>query len=157
MKQRLGLALALLGDTKLLILDEPFVGLDPIGIEKFRAFIHRLSKEKKVSILISSHQLSEIESLCERYLLIAERKLEMYSHIGSKTVEITVDSCTPNFIRQTREQQNVAIQDKIIQITCHKEESPDDIIRLIYQENMKILHISTAKSHIANLFSKGDV
>ncbi|WP_082459626.1 ATP-binding cassette domain-containing protein [Bacillus sp. FJAT-25509] len=78
MKQRLGLALALIGDTKLLILDELFVGLDLIGVEKFREFIHRISKEKGVAILISSHQLSEIESMFERNLFISEQKLENY-------------------------------------------------------------------------------
>ena len=57
MKQRLGIAIALLGNPKLLVLDEPINGLDPAGIKEIRDTILRLNKEKKVTFLISSHLL----------------------------------------------------------------------------------------------------
>ncbi|OEG10702.1 hypothetical protein BCR25_08580 [Enterococcus termitis] len=75
MKQRLGLALALMEDPDLLILDEPFVGLDPVGIESFIRLIKDLSKIEKKTILVSSHQLSEIEQICDRYVLIEKKTL----------------------------------------------------------------------------------
>ena len=70
MKQRLGLALALLDDPEFLILDEPFVGLDPIGVKNLLEILKQWSKVNKTSMIISSHQLAELEDLCTRYLFI---------------------------------------------------------------------------------------
>jgi len=70
MRQRLGIAQALLGKPKLLILDEPTNGLDPLGIKELRIFIRRLAGEG-LSLFISSHLLSEIQLMCERVAIIA--------------------------------------------------------------------------------------
>lgn len=69
MRQRLGIAQALLGRPKLLILDEPTNGLDPKGIKELRAFIRQLAQEG-LCLLISSHLLSEVQLLCDRYVII---------------------------------------------------------------------------------------
>ncbi|MFC7440858.1 ABC transporter ATP-binding protein [Laceyella putida] len=70
MRQRLGIAQALLGNPKLLILDEPTNGLDPAGIRELRAFIRRLAKEKGISVFISSHILHEVQLMCDRVAII---------------------------------------------------------------------------------------
>ncbi|CEK33818.1 ABC transporter ATP-binding protein [Paraclostridium sordellii] len=82
MKQRLALAIALLGDPEFLILDEPINGLDPIGIIEFRELIKKLNREKKITILISSHILSELHQLATYYGII---------HKGNLIEEISVE------------------------------------------------------------------
>lgn len=70
MKQRTALAIALVAEPNFLILDEPFVGLDPIGVQKLIVILKEWASQRKISMLISSHQLSELESLCDRYVYI---------------------------------------------------------------------------------------
>ena len=70
MKQRLGLAAALIGNPKLLILDEPTNGLDPSGIIDFRKIVKQAAKERGMAVFVSSHILSEVQQLCDRVAFI---------------------------------------------------------------------------------------
>ncbi len=72
MRQRLGLGLALLGDPEILILDEPMSGLDPTGVFELRKKLRYLCDKKGISILLSSHQLSEVDKMADRILMINE-------------------------------------------------------------------------------------
>jgi ABC-2 type transport system ATP-binding protein len=92
MRQRLGIAQALLGRPKLLILDEPTNGLDPKGIKELREFI-RVLAEGGMSLFISSHLLSEIQLMCDRVAIIARGEViavgevdELVSQVGSYTI-----------------------------------------------------------------------
>jgi ABC-2 type transport system ATP-binding protein len=70
MRQRLGLAAALLGNPELLILDEPTNGLDPAGMQEMRIFIRRLAEEEGKTVFLSSHLLHEVEQVCDRVLIL---------------------------------------------------------------------------------------
>ncbi len=74
MKQRLGIAQALMNDPELLILDEPANGLDPSGFREIRELILYLNREKNKTIILSSHQLQEIELICNRMIIIKKGK-----------------------------------------------------------------------------------
>ncbi|WP_263705949.1 ABC transporter ATP-binding protein [Shouchella tritolerans] len=72
MKQRLGIAVSLLHKPSVLILDEPTNGLDPKGIRDLRHYLQRLAREDGVTLLVSSHQLNEIEMLCDKAIIIKQ-------------------------------------------------------------------------------------
>lgn len=81
-KQRLGLAIAMMGEPQLLVLDEPINGLDPSGIIEFRNLLHRLNEEKNITILLSSHILSELQQIATTYGFLSKGILieEISSH-----------------------------------------------------------------------------
>ncbi|WP_339247672.1 ABC transporter ATP-binding protein [Paenibacillus sp. FSL F4-0243] len=84
MRQRLGIAQALLNRPKLLILDEPTNGLDPAGIREMRDYMRRIAEVEGISILISSHLLTEIEQICHRAIVIQNGKLVTVTAIGGE-------------------------------------------------------------------------
>lgn len=75
MKQRLGIAVALLGNPELLILDEPTNGLDPSGIQEIRGLIKRLPQEQGITVVVSSHLLSEIEQMADTVGIIRQGQM----------------------------------------------------------------------------------
>ncbi|AQR93185.1 ABC transporter ATP-binding protein [Clostridium saccharoperbutylacetonicum] len=82
MKQRLGLAQALIHKPKLLILDEPTNGLDPSGINEFRNIIKNLAKKENIAVLISSHLISEVELMCDKVAIVKNGTLIKYSKVS---------------------------------------------------------------------------
>ncbi|AQS10283.1 putative ABC transporter ATP-binding protein YxlF [Clostridium saccharobutylicum] len=75
MKQRLGIAQALLNNPKIIILDEPANGLDPLGMIELRKLILKLNKEKNITFFISSHILDELQKICNKLIIIKEGSL----------------------------------------------------------------------------------
>lgn len=96
-KQRVGIAQALLGNPKVIILDEPTVGLDPIQIREIRDLIRELGQEH--TVLLSSHILSEVQTICEKILIISHGKLMAFDEPENLETQLT----TPNEIRLTTE------------------------------------------------------
>jgi len=86
MKQRLGIAQALLGDPELIVLDEPTSGLDPQGMKEVRQLILHLSRDRKKTIFLSSHLLSEIEMVANRMAIINKGELVVQGEV-SKLLE----------------------------------------------------------------------
>lgn len=135
MKQRLGLAGALIGNPKLLILDEPTNGLDPAGIQEMRELIKFLAREFKMTILVSSHLLSEIDQLATHLGIIQNgemiyqdslRNLHRYSQqrLALKTIDLpkTIQILEKNNIPFEQERDAVLMQrltdEAIGQLSC---------------------------------------
>lgn len=85
MRQRLGLAQAMLHRPKFLILDEPTNGLDPAGIREFRQYLRKIAEEEQVAILVSSHLLSEIELMVDRIAVIQNGQLIEVRELNEQT------------------------------------------------------------------------
>lgn len=92
MKQRLGLAAALIGNPKLLILDEPTNGLDPSGIIDFREVVKKAVREKGISVFISSHILSEVQNLCHRVVFVNNGVVKAVEEINNQHMETEKES-----------------------------------------------------------------
>lgn len=89
MRQRLGVAQALLHRPKLLVLDEPTNGLDPQGIRELRDYLQRLSREEGTTIFVSSHLLSEMELMCDTVAIIQNGRLVDVKNLKSDGVLLT--------------------------------------------------------------------
>ncbi len=113
MRQRLGLAAALLGDPELLILDEPANGLDPEGVRWLRDFLRRLASEGR-TVLISSHVLAEVAQTVDQVLIISRGRLVIESSLAELTARaggsVRVRSADP-------ERLSSALEDNDLQVT----------------------------------------
>lgn len=148
MKQRLGLALALLDDPEFLILDEPFVGLDPTGVRVLLDYIVKLRREKGVTILISSHQLHEIEEICDYFLFINEKSIETHSKLGENQIIITLGHVVSELEQTLKDRFDM----KEGRIALSQDMSLlNSILKLVYKYNGEIKDI-TINDSIEELF-----
>ena len=83
MRQRLGLAQAMLHRPKFLLLDEPTNGLDPAGIREYRSYLRKIAREENISIVISSHLLAEMELICDRIAVIKNGEIIDIREVGA--------------------------------------------------------------------------
>lgn len=162
MKQRLGLATALLGDPEFLILDEPTNGLDPIGIVELRELIQKLNREKGLTVLISSHILSELYQLATTYGIIHEGRL-----IEELTLRELDDKCRQHLkIKVDDTEKGVTILEEKLNTTDF-EVNPDGSISLynhlddvrtvssaLTKDGLIIEHLSQNGDSLESYFSK---
>lgn len=140
MKQRLGLASALLSKPKLLILDEPTNGLDPTGIIDFREIVKKAVRETKVAVLISSHILSEVQQLCDTVAFINHGEIKVIEsisegNINNETETLTIVTENPSKAQEALKElkivRQVSQEENTLTVTADRDSSPEIIKELV--------------------------
>lgn len=144
MRQRLGIAVALLSRPKLLILDEPANGLDPAGIREMRNLLRRLSSEEGLAVFVSSHLLAEVELMCDRVAIIHRGTILETSpvqglHAHAPEMDFRVDDTARALALVSSMGHPVASDGTTLSIEITEDEAPDVVARLA-AEGIRIFH-----------------
>jgi ABC-2 type transport system ATP-binding protein len=155
MRQRLGIAAALLGDPDLVILDEPTNGLDPAGIQEMRQFIRSLAKNEGKTVFVSSHLLNEVEQICDRVAIIHKGELiregavvELVSaraklHIQASPVEKVIEVLSGEW--------STLVEDEKIVIDARRQDAPH-IIRRLAENGVDVYEVSFERQSLEEYF-----
>ncbi|SER76620.1 ABC transporter ATP-binding protein [Salisediminibacterium halotolerans] len=149
MRQRLGLAQALLHQPAILILDEPTNGLDPAGIQEIRAYLRYLAEEENVCIVVSSHLLAEMEKMCDRIGVLQHGKLIQTAEIGEFTTENNRVCFKVSHASEAAEQIRHAfgyaltVKDTHIDISMSEKEVPD-VVQLLVSGGFSVYQVKPA-------------
>lgn len=160
MKQRLGIAQALLHSPKLLILDEPLSGLDPSGVKEMRDFLKALAKEYNIGILISSHMLADMQQLCDTIAIINNGQIIETKTLANlentideaRRVQIKVDY--PNFAGKIIINElnlDVKIAGNNVIVKCN-EEKINEITRRLISYDISIFGIEIITKSLEEIF-----
>ena len=163
MKQRLGIAAAIMHSSELLILDEPINGLDPFGIKEIRALLRRLSHEFGITILISSHILSEIENLADVIgfmdggVLIDEISRDELHDRLNKHVEFEVSDIdlAVSILRklELKEDEDFTFADKEIRLYSHLE-LRDTFNKLFVNSGIDVRKVNLCEENLEEFFTR---
>jgi ABC-2 type transport system ATP-binding protein len=158
MRQRLGLALALLNKPQLLILDEPTNGLDPAGIHEMRDLIRRLPEEFGVTVFLSSHLLTEVEQIADHIGIIHESKLLFQGTLTElqqkQQTELTVGVSEPEVALNCLANGgwNVERRNEMLSVRATRHEDAAKINRLLLDHQLEVFHLALSQQSLEDIF-----
>lgn len=153
MRQRLGIAQAILNKPNLLIVDEPTNGLDPSGIIEFRKMLKELAKKEKMSIFISSHNLAEIENICDKVLLINEGEIVSLDVLHEKNDKDKY-KLELNSTKKLENKENIEIIDENFINYYGEKEDIAKFIEFLVSKKIKIYSVVKDKESLEDIFIK---
>ena len=153
MRQRLGIAQAILNKPNLLIVDEPTNGLDPSGIIEFRKMLKELAKKEKMSIFISSHNLAEIENICDKVLLINEGEIVSLDVLHEKNDKDKY-KLELNSTKKLENKENIEIIDENFINYYGEKEDIAKFIEFLVSKKIKIYSVIKDKESLEDIFIK---
>jgi ABC-2 type transport system ATP-binding protein len=156
MRQRLGIAQAMLGDPRVLILDEPANGLDPAGIREIRELLRSLAAERGLAVFVSSHLLAEIELTADRVAIIHKGRILRSGSVqqlisSQRAMEIRVDD-GPRAAEIVRSQGvDVALTDDILLVPIEEIETPP-LLAALTQNGVAVFHARQRVQSLEEMF-----
>ena len=163
MKQRVGIAMALLGSPKLLVLDEPINGLDADGMRIMREILIDITKDNNCSVVVSSHILGELEKIATHYGIIRGGKMikEMTADELEKSCPIYIALKTKDLHRTKtilNSKYSRIEEDEAGYLRIYDDKTPEEIVTYLYENNILVNEIKTAKisleEYYINLMNK---
>jgi ABC-2 type transport system ATP-binding protein len=170
MKQRLGLCEIIIKHPEIAILDEPTQGLDPKSIKDFLDIIKNLNEEEKMTILISSHQLNEVQYICDNVGLFSKGKLlakgsvknlskQIYGEDYLIELDISSRKNISNLLKKNEDIKSFVVKDGIWHLSCTKD-IRSDLVNSLVENNININKIATYEhslDEVYNQYYKGGV
>jgi ABC-2 type transport system ATP-binding protein len=162
MKQRLKLAQAIVHDPRLLFLDEPTSNLDPQGRKEILELIQDISSKKDIQVLISSHILSDIESVCSEVVILnkgrlaAQGKLSELRQLHYRLYEIRIKGEGEGFASRTRALgcRVEETEDKLLRVHVPAEMDIREIFRAAEEEKVQVRHFVHSRTSLEDLFAR---
>ncbi len=151
MKQRIGIAFALLGNPELLILDEPINGLDADGMRIMRDVLQDITKNYGCTVVISSHILSELEKIATHYGIIRNGKMikemtaEQLNNECRTFISLKAKDLTTTLAFLERKYTTVKTDEQGENIRIYDRVKPEEVVTYLYEHNIKVTEISTEK------------
>lgn len=170
MKQRLGLAEVLIRKPEVIILDEPTLGIDPSGVKEFLSFIRRLSRQQKLTVLLSSHHLHQVQQVCDRVGIFVEGKLLVEGNIEtlsrnlfgeeSFTVIISVREslhASEDLIKELEQQlaaiKRINFSEKSAEFSCTEDVTPE-IVRFFVEKGFNVMGVNKKQFGLDEIYEQ---
>lgn len=169
MKQRLGLAEVLIKQPEVIILDEPTLGIDPAGVKEFLSFIRQLSRQHGITVLLSSHQLNQVQQVCDRVGIFVEGKLLANDHIDGLSAQlfskdkhmvvITLAAPLDNpalyqeDLMKMEGVRNIEVNDNAIEIYCMRNATPE-FVRFFVEKGHDIMGVSRKEHGLEEIYHR---
>jgi ABC-2 type transport system ATP-binding protein len=166
MRQRLGLADVLIKDPEIIILDEPTLGIDPEGVKELLELIKKLNRDEKITVLLSSHHLHQVQQICDRIGLFVNGQLLAVGEIStlaaelfnqdSIIVDVKADDISEKLIQKILELPDISKlnqENDKLEIYCKSDVTPT-IARILIQNGALLNHISKRNYGLEEIYHK---
>lgn len=169
MKQRLGLADVLLREPEIIIMDEPTLGIDPAGIRDFLSLIRQLSRQKGITVLLSSHHLHQVQQVCDRVgifvggKLLACGTLETLAQelFGTGSLEVMISLREPqeawgtllHELESTEHIRRVTAEDATLNLQCSRDITPE-VVRLLVEKGLGVTGVHRKQYGLDEIYQR---
>jgi len=156
MKQRLGIADAILKNASILVLDEPTSGIDPRGAEEILSLIKQLSKERGITVIMSSHLLHQVEVICDRVAIMNRGRIIACGNLKEllgegQVITVEAEGINEEIVNDLRQLGDVEVREGKIVIKSSRD-IRTEVSRLLYEKHIKVMGLSVSYPRLYDVY-----